>query len=91
MAKKVPKTIKNAGREYFKTISTMLTGAFGLVAALAWNELVKGLIDRYLSTGNGLISQFIYALIVTTLLIIVTVEMGKVAKKFDNEEANSNE
>ena len=74
------------GKEYFKTISTMLTSAFGLVAALEWNDLIKRVIDRYISPGSGVISQLIYAVIVTTLLVAMTVEMGKIAEKFADEE-----
>jgi len=88
MAKKVPKLIKKTGQEYFKTISTMLTSAFSLVAALAWNEFVKSAIERYLPAGSGLTSQFIYALIVTVLLVIVTIELGKLAVIFKEEEEN---
>ncbi|NCO43941.1 hypothetical protein GW889_00205 [Candidatus Berkelbacteria bacterium] len=64
----------------------MLTSAFGLVAALAWNDLIKRVIDRYISPGSGVISQLIYAVIVTTLLVAMTVEMGKIAEKFADEE-----
>lgn len=80
------KLVKKWGGEYFKTVSTMLTGAFGLVAALAWNELIKELITRYLSAGSGVISKLIYALIITTLLVILTVQLGKMSEKFKEED-----
>lgn len=80
------KIIKKLGKEYFKTVSTMLTSAFGLVAALAWNDLIKRAIDRYISPGSGVVSQLIYAIIVTTLLVAVTVEIGKVAERFSDKE-----
>lgn len=78
--------IKKLGKEYFKTVSTMLTSAFGLVAALAWNDVIKRIIDHYIAPGSGVISQLIYAIIVTTLLVAVTVEMGKVAEKISDKE-----
>ena len=83
MAKPV---INKLSREYFKTISTMLTSAFGLVAALAWNDLIKRVIDHYISPGSGVISQFIYVLFVTTLVVILTIELGKVAEKFGDKK-----
>lgn len=83
----MPKSsINKLGKEYFKTITTMLTSAFGLVAALAWNDLIKKVIDRYISPGSGIISQFLYAVIVTTLVVMVTIELGKVAQKFEDKE-----
>ena len=83
---KSKKVISNIGREYFKTVSTMLTSAFGLVAALAWNDLIKKMIERYVSAGSGIISQLIYAVIVTTILVLVTIELGRVADRFKEEE-----
>ena len=74
------------GKEYFKTITTMLTSAFGLVAALAWNDLIKKMIDQYISPGSGVISQFLYAILVTTLVVIITIELGKIAQKFDDNK-----
>lgn len=82
--------IKKLGKEYFKTVSTMLTSAFGLIAALAWNDLIKRAIDHYISPGSGVISQLIYAILVTTLLVVVTVEMGKVANKFSDDSQEEN-
>lgn len=83
---KIKKAIKGIGKEYFKTISTMLTTAFGLVAALAWNEMVKKFISEYITPGEGVKSQFIYAIFVTSIAVLVAVWLGGMAKKFDNEE-----
>lgn len=77
---------KKLGKEYFKTISTMLTSAFGLVAALAWNDLIKRIIDHYISPGSDIISQIIYVLIITTLLVVVTVELAKISERFKEDD-----
>lgn len=74
------------GREYFKTVATMLTGAFGLVAALAWNDLIKRIIDHYISPGSGVISQLLYAVLVTIIVVLVTLELGRIAQKVDDKE-----
>ena len=68
--------------EFFKQVSTMVTAAFGLVAALAWNEAVKGLIDRYLSAEGGLRSKFYYAIIATIIAVAVTYYLGRASEKF---------
>ena len=87
---KLKKTIKGVGKEYFKTVSSMLITAFGLVGALAWNELVKKFINDFISPGNGLKSQFIYAIAVTALAVIIVVWLGEIAKKFDKDEERKN-
>lgn len=80
------KLVKKIGIEYFKTVSTMLTSAFGLVAALAWNELIKVAITRFVDKGSGIKSHLIYALTVTILAVIVTGWLAYWAKKIDKQK-----
>ncbi|TSC92589.1 MAG: hypothetical protein CEN89_595 [Candidatus Berkelbacteria bacterium Licking1014_7] len=80
------KLVKKIGSQYFKTVSVMLTSAFGLVAALSWNELVKALINRYIGQGATVLSNLVYALAVTTLAVVATIWLGYWAKKIDDEE-----
>lgn len=61
----------------------LMTSGFGLVAALAWNELIKELINQYVKPffgkSSGLISLLIYAVAVTALAVFVTYQLGKIA------------
>ena len=72
--------------EAIKTFSTLLTSAFGLVAALAWNETVKAAIERYIIPGHGLKSKLIYALLVTAIAIFVSYQLGKLAAWYKMEQ-----
>ncbi len=59
-----------------------IAGALGLVAGLAWNDAIKGLIEYLIPLpGGGLWAKFIYALIITLVVVLVTRKMLKVAKK----------
>ena len=89
---KVPKRLirKEIEYEFFKQVSTMVTAAFGLVAALAWNEAVKGLIDRYVSAEGGLRSKFYYAAVATILAVAITYYLGRVSERFIANKANKN-
>lgn len=78
--------VKQFQKEYFKTISTMALSGFSLVAALAWNELIKAIIDRYIPKGSSVVSHLFYAIIVTTLVVMVTIYLGNITKKFDERE-----
>lgn len=51
-------------------MSALITAAFGFVAALAWNEAIKGLIQLYLPAGSALRGQLLYAAIVTVLAVV---------------------
>ncbi len=60
-------------KEFKKQFVTYILGAFGLVAALAWNDAIKSLIE-YLNPlqQNILWTKFVYALIITLLVSIVS-------------------
>ena len=40
--------IKDVKGQVLQTIATLITTAFGLIAALAWNEAIKAIITQYL-------------------------------------------
>ncbi len=68
-------------REAILKALTYITAAFGLVAALAWNEAIKTLINQYFEAGSNIISKFIYAVIVTFVAVIVTLSITKIQNK----------
>ena len=65
----------------------LATSALGLVAALAWNnfiqELVNNYIKKFLPSSYGLISLFLYAVIVSILAVVVTVNLSKVKEHLE--------
>jgi hypothetical protein len=75
---KTPKQ-KRMHKELIATFATFVTAAFGFVAALAWNEAVKAAINRYIEPGSGLKSQFIYAIFVTVLAVLVSYYLSRAA------------
>lgn len=74
---KTKRTAKEYKSEVLQKISDLATAGFGLVAALAWNDAIKGLFDQFLPKGSGLIAQFLYAILVTILIVIITMQLGK--------------
>ncbi len=71
------------GREYVKTMIQLSTTAFGLVAALAWNEAIKTLFAEIFGTHSGIISLFVYATVITLVTVMVTARLGKLADKLE--------
>jgi len=65
---------------------TLATSAFGLVAALAWNEAIQTLFKEIFGKASGIISLFVYAIIVTIAAVIVTSRLGKIGEKFLKKE-----
>lgn len=71
--------------EVFSQTLTLVNSAFAFVAALAWNEAIKGLIETYFKSGTGVYSRFVYAILVTLLLVVVTNRLNKFAGRFKIE------
>lgn len=72
--------------QFIQTTSNLLTSAFGLVAAFAWNDLVRQFISKYISQGNSFVSQLIYAILVTILAVSVSFQFGKLAARYKIDE-----
>ena len=68
-------------------MTQLATAGFGVVAALAWNSAIQGLINRFIEPGSGLRSQLFYALIVIVIAVVVTFMLGKMSQKAYNEES----
>lgn len=75
--------------EVVKQMVTLSTSGFGLVAALAWNNLIQELINNYIKKwlpGNsGIISLLIYALVVTILAVFVTIQLSKLSQRLQEK------
>lgn len=73
-----------------KNMIALATSGFGVVVALAWNEAIKKTvityIDPFLGEKSGVASLFIYAVIVTLLAVVVTMQMAHLQRKFEDVE-----
>ena len=55
--------------------------AFGLVVALAWNNAVKNLFNKYYATGEGVLAMFTYAIVITIIVLITILILEKFSDK----------
>ncbi len=89
MEKKQSKESQKLHVEVVKQMVTLSTSGFGLVAALAWNNLIQELINNYIKKwlpGNsGVISLLIYALVVTILAVFVTLQLARLSQRLQKE------
>ena len=72
--------------EVLEKIAALLTAAFGLVAALAWNGAIQAIFKEVFGTAEGIVPMLVYAVVVTIIAIIVTVQIGKAAAKSKTQE-----
>ncbi len=74
--------------EVIEKLAALVTAAFGLVAALAWNDAIKALfVGPCGAEGAGALCSlssggpWFYAIFVTILAVIATIWVGKVSDK----------
>jgi len=73
-------------KEIFDKITTLVVSAFGLVAALAWNDTIKLLFSRLFGTPNSLGAMFFYAIAITVIAVVITIQIGKIAGKREGQK-----
>ena len=78
---KIKNEIKKINEEIKEKTLTFILGGFGLVAALAWNEAIKTLFETFFPKKNALIGKFIYAIIVTIIVVLVSLQFRKISEK----------
>jgi len=70
-----------------KNMSVLAASSFGVVVALAWNQLITYLVDNYLNPYLGkdgsLISLFIYATVITLVAVFVTMQLTFLQQKLE--------
>ena len=64
-----------------ETFAALITAAFGLVAALAWNEAIKQAVAAVFGTEDDLVGLTVYAIIVTVLAVIMTLLIARSLSK----------
>ncbi|MBU1198051.1 hypothetical protein KJ765_06105 [Candidatus Micrarchaeota archaeon] len=68
-------------KEVVEKIAALMTAAFGLVAALAWNGAIQALFAEVFGKADSLVPMFIYAVVVTVIAVFAIIWIGKVAEK----------
>lgn len=64
-----------------KQVSSLITAAFGLVTALAWNSAIQEIFKYYFGEQTGIVAMVSYALIVTIIAVFASIWIGKLAGK----------
>ena len=76
-----------------KQMVTLSTNGFGLVAALAWNNVIQELVNTYLKRwlpgDSGFLSLILYAVIVTVLAVGVTTNLSKTVERLERLKTTS--
>jgi hypothetical protein len=72
----VKEQTSEVGGQVKQTIATLMTTAFGLIAALAWNEAIKAIIIEFFAKGDGITGLLVYAVLITIIAVVATLIIG---------------
>ena len=77
--------------EVLDKFAELITFALGLVAALAWNEAIQQLFTQLLGeAGGALAAKFVYAALVTLIVIFATIAVSRAAERAKKLEEEQN-
>ncbi len=73
-------------KDVIEKLVALITAAFGLVAALAWNEAIQGIFKKLFGTASSIVAMLTYAILVTVIAVYATIKIGKLAEKATSKE-----
>jgi isocitrate/isopropylmalate dehydrogenase len=71
--------------EIMDKIAALITAAFGLVAALAWNGAIRAIFEAVFGSADNITAMLIYAVVVTIIAVLVTIWIARTAKRAKGE------
>jgi len=71
-------------KDVIEKLAALITAAFGLVAALAWNGAIQAIFKEVFGASDNISAMLTYAIIVTIIAVIITIWIGKVESKAKN-------
>ena len=71
--------------EILDKITALLTAAFGLVAALAWNGAIRAIFEEVFGTADNIAAMLIYAVVVTIIAVLVIIWIARAVKRAKGE------
>lgn len=63
--------------EFFGRLIAITVAAFGLITALAWDDVLRGIFGRFFGNDNTLSLRLLYAALLTMLTALVSFYLGR--------------
>jgi len=71
--------------EILDKIAALVTVAFGLVAALAWNGAIQAIFKHFFGTADSIPAMLVYAVVVTIIAVLVAIWIARAVKRAKDE------
>jgi TRAP-type C4-dicarboxylate transport system permease small subunit len=72
--------------EVYTMVAALMTAAFGLIAALAWNGAIQAIFKQIFGTVDSIPAQLSYAIIVTIIAVIATILIARSISRAKGEQ-----
>ena len=72
-------------KEVLEKLASLMTAAFGLVAALAWNEAIQTIFKKIFGDASSIVAMLSYAIIITIIAVVATIWIGKISERAQNK------
>lgn len=73
--------LRTLQREIVDKLADFSAAAFGVVAALAWNDAIKTWYATVVKPGDGVGSLFQYAVLITIIGVLITLLIAHIAAR----------
>ena len=77
-------------REVLEKTLQLATAAFGLVAALAWNDAIQTLFTRLFGEAGDITAKFVYAIMITAIVVFATIRLARFQERVIQQEESEN-
>jgi hypothetical protein len=67
-------------KQVIEKFATLITGAFGLIAALAWNSAIQGIFKQIFGEQSSITAMLTYAILVTIIAVFATLWIGRLSQ-----------
>jgi membrane protein YdbS with pleckstrin-like domain len=71
--------------EIMDKLAALITAAFGLVAALAWNGAIRAVFEAIFGSADNITAMLVYAVVVTIIAVLVTIWIARAVKRAKGE------
>ncbi|MCK9597353.1 MAG: DUF5654 family protein [Candidatus Paceibacterota bacterium] len=83
--KKSRKKVSKKGNPFKKEVAektiTLILGAIGFIAALAWNDAIRTIFDEFIQPGDAILGKLLYALLVTVIFVLLSINLSRIISK----------
>lgn len=73
-------------RDVLEKTLQLAIAAFGLVAALAWNDAIQSLFTQLFGEAADVTAKFVYAIMITALVVFATIKLARWQEQVTRKE-----